>query len=45
MKSFKWIQELNHHADDDSPTINLAEAVGSLPHLDQPEKHQFLNGS
>ncbi len=50
MKSFKWIQELNYHANDDSPTINLAKAVGSLPKnslnaLDQPENHLFLNGS
>ncbi len=50
MQSFKWIQELNYHANDDSPTINLAEAVGCLPQipmnaLDQPEKHLFLNGS
>ncbi len=49
-KSFKWIQQLNYHANDDSPTINLAEAIGCLPQistnaLDQPEKHLFLNGS
>ena len=50
MQSFKWIQELNYRTDDDSPSINLAEAVGFLPQipinaLDQPEKHLFLNGS
>ncbi len=31
MQSFKWIQDLNYHANDDSLSINLAEAVGSLP--------------
>ncbi len=50
MQSYKWIQELNYRADDDSPSINLAEAIGCLPQipmnaLDQPEKHLFLNGS
>ena len=50
MQSFKWIQELNYHSNNNSPTINLAKAVGSLPQipmnaLDQPEKHLFLNGS
>ncbi len=50
MLSFKWIQELNYCANDDSLPINLAKAVGNLPQipmnaLDQPEKHLFLNGS
>ena len=50
MQSFKWIQELNYNADDDSPSINLAKAVGLLLQipmnaLDQPEKHLFFNGS
>ena len=50
MRSFKWIQELNDHADGDSPSIDLAEAVGCLPQIpmnawDQPKKHLFLNGS
>ncbi len=49
MQSFKWIQELNYHVDDDSHSINPAKAVGCLPQipmnaLDQPEKHLFLNG-
>ncbi len=49
MKSFNWIQELNYHANDDYPTINLAEAVGSIPQilmnaLNQPKNHLFLNG-
>ncbi len=50
MQSFKWIQELNYHANNHSPPVNLAKALGSLPQipinaLDQPEKHLFLNGS
>ncbi len=41
MQSFKWIQELNFHANNDYSPINLAEALGSLPQipmnaLDQP---------
>ncbi len=50
MQSYKWIQELNYRADDDSPFINLAEAVGCLLQiplnaLDQPENHLFLDCS
>ncbi len=50
MLSFKWINKLNYDANDDSPSINLAKVVGSLPQiqmnaLDQPENHLFLNGS
>ncbi len=41
MQSFNWIQDLNYHANDDSPPINLAKALGSLAQvpmnaLDQP---------
>ncbi len=41
---------INYQADNDSPSINLVEAVGNLPQipmnaLDQPENHLFLNGS
>ncbi len=50
MQSFNWIQELNYHANDDSPPINLAKAVGPLPQIatnanDQPENHLYLNGA
>ena len=50
MQSFKWIQELNYHIDDDSSSINLAKAICCLPQipmnaLDQTEKHLFLNES
>ncbi len=44
------LQDLNYHANDDSPPVNLAKALGSLPQipinaLNQAEKHLFLNGS
>ncbi len=47
---FKWIQELNYHANDDSSPVNLVKAVDPLPQIpmnanDQPENHLFLNGS
>ncbi len=50
MQSFKWIQDLNYHAIDDSSPINLAKAVGPLPQIpmnanDQPENHLFLDCS
>ncbi len=48
--SFKWIQELNYHANNNSPPANLAKVLDSLPQIpmnanDQPENHLFLNGS
>ena len=50
MSSFRWIQDLIFQPNNESPVVNLAEAVGILPEIptncyDQPENNKYLSGS